>query len=70
MTSNVTGNGSDWNIALDYHDEQVDLAVSKHFSGSEQAANAYVPILDADTRERYAHMFPLPEVESTEEVML
>lgn len=59
-----------WLLGVDYHDEGIDLKVEKKFAGSEDAAKAYVPVLDADVRERYAHLFPLPIVEKEEEMMI
>jgi len=70
MKHTLTKAGEDWLINLDYADEGVELAQEKKFSGSEEAANAYVPIMDADIRERYAHLFPLPIIENEEEMML
>ena len=70
MKHTLTKAGDDWLINVDYTDEGVELAQEKKFSGGKEAANAYVPIMDADIRERYAHLFPLPIVEKEEEMMI
>lgn len=70
MKYTLTKTNEDWLINVDYTDEGVALSQEKKFSGSEEAANAYVPIMDADIRERYAHLFPLPIIENEEEIML
>lgn len=70
MKHTLTKAGEDWLINLDYTDEGVALTQEKKFSGSEEAANAYAPIMDADIRERYAHLFPLPIIENEEEMKI
>lgn len=70
MKTHVTQVSGGWLLGVDYTDEGVDLVVEKKFSGSEEAANSYVPIMDMDVRERYAHLFPLPIVENEEEMMI
>lgn len=67
MTHRITSNDGICDIALDYQDEGVDLSQSMRFAGSPEAAEAYVPIMDADVRDRYSHMFPQPEAEEGEE---
>jgi hypothetical protein len=70
MKTHVTQVSGGWLLGVDYTDDGVDLVVEKKFAGSEEAANAYLPVLDADVRERYAHLFPLPIVETEEEMMI
>lgn len=50
-------------ITLDYNDEQVSLVESKKFVGTEENANAFIPIMDRDVRDNYAYLFPVPEPE-------
>lgn len=70
MKTHVTQVSGGWLLGVDYADDGIDLVVEKKFAGSEEAANAYLPVLDADVRERYAHLFPLPIVEKEEEMMI
>ena len=70
MKTTVIQISGGWLLGVDYTDDGIDLVVEKKFAGSEEAANAYLPVLDADVRERYAHLFPLPIVEKEEEMMI
>ena len=63
MKYTIETEGTIQTIEISYQDEGVDLQQSRRFSGTIEAAEAYVPVMDSDIREAFAHMFPEPEVE-------